>query len=462
MPPTEETIIAPTTETPSTEAAPPKKRDRIAEIRSDEVQEILSHVPNWMIRWGITLIFLLLGMLLFISWFVKYPDVIPGTIIITTETPPVKLVSQTSGQVQTLYAAEGQTVQQGDFIAAIQNPLEASAVDYLDALLQTITTEVLEAGAAGPPDRLDFNDAGLVFGELQTEYQNLRALTTEYLVFANDAFREKKLENLNKQRTYHLRLAEISEKQLELSEKNMANATQKYASDQRLLEGGAISKMEFYQKEKEYTQQQQELENLKKTFVQNNITIAEYEKQLNDLTYEFSEKERKLKEGIASSVNSLKNFIRNWQQTYVLTAPFAGNVSYLKTVSQSQYVEAGVPLVAIIPENNHYLGQVEIPAQGFGKVKVGQWVTIKLLNYPDHEYGMLRGQIAGITQIAGTTANGEQTVYLAEVALPQGLQTTYNKRLEYKPEMSGTAEIVTEALRLLERVFMQFRSILRP
>ena len=46
------------------------------EIRSDEVQEILSAVPNWMIRWGITLIFGLIIMLVFISWFIKYPDII--------------------------------------------------------------------------------------------------------------------------------------------------------------------------------------------------------------------------------------------------------------------------------------------------------------------------------------------------------------------------------------------------
>ena len=39
------------------------------EIRSEEVQEILSFVPNWMIRWGNSLFLLLIIMLLFISWF---------------------------------------------------------------------------------------------------------------------------------------------------------------------------------------------------------------------------------------------------------------------------------------------------------------------------------------------------------------------------------------------------------
>jgi len=37
--------------------------------------------------------------------------------------------------------------------------------------------------------------------------------------------------------------------------------------------------------------------------------------------------------------------------------------------------------------------------------------------------------------------------------------TTFQKTLEFKPEMSGTAEIVTDDLRLLERIFSQIRKV---
>src|SRR5690554_7400058 len=69
-------------------------------IRSEEVQEVLSHVPNWMIRWGITLIFGLILMVLVLSWFIKYPEVIDGSINITTETAPIKLTSQINGRIR--------------------------------------------------------------------------------------------------------------------------------------------------------------------------------------------------------------------------------------------------------------------------------------------------------------------------------------------------------------------------
>jgi len=62
----------------------PEKIEHI-ELRSDEVQEIMSYVPNWMIRWGITLIFILIALGIFITWFIKYPDVISGSATLSTK-----------------------------------------------------------------------------------------------------------------------------------------------------------------------------------------------------------------------------------------------------------------------------------------------------------------------------------------------------------------------------------------
>lgn len=48
-----------------------------------------------------------------------------------------------------------------------------------------------------------------------------------------------------------------------------------------------------------------------------------------------------------------------------------------------------------------------------------------------------------------------------EVELPNGLKTSYNKELVFDKEMRGSAEIVTEDLRLIERVFYQFRELFK-
>ena len=51
--------------------------------------------------------------------------------------------------------------------------------------------------------------------------------------------------------------------------------------------------------------------------------------------------------------------------------------------------------------------------------------------------------------------------YSLEVELPDGLVTSYKKKLEFTPEMQGTAEIITEDIRLLERFFKPIKSILK-
>jgi hypothetical protein len=59
-------------------------------VRSEEIHEILSHMPHWIIRWGITLLFTLLSMLLLFAWLLKYPDTVQGKVILTTQTAPVR------------------------------------------------------------------------------------------------------------------------------------------------------------------------------------------------------------------------------------------------------------------------------------------------------------------------------------------------------------------------------------
>src|SRR5690554_3524969 len=109
--------------------------NKIEEIRSDEVQTILSHVPNWMIRWGITLIFILILLGLLLSYIVKYPDVVEGQVVLTTEQPPSRLVSRTNGYINKLYVPNDSTVQKGDLIAEIKSPVNKEAVTLIQKAL---------------------------------------------------------------------------------------------------------------------------------------------------------------------------------------------------------------------------------------------------------------------------------------------------------------------------------------
>lgn len=105
------------------------------EIRSEAVQEILIRTPSWLVRWGITLIFVLIVMFISLVWFIKYPDVIQGSTILTTQRPSVKLVTQVSGVINTLYVADNTWIHGASPITAIKNPVSEKAITYLRSFL---------------------------------------------------------------------------------------------------------------------------------------------------------------------------------------------------------------------------------------------------------------------------------------------------------------------------------------
>ncbi len=123
----------------------------------------------------------------------------------------------------------------------------------------------------------------------------------------------------------------------------------------------------------------------------------------------------------------------------------------------SQNVAAGDDVFAIIPsDGKNYIGKVKAPAQNSGKIKIGQDVNIRLANFPDREFGMLKGAVKSISLTPDKEGN-----LLIDITLPRGLQTSYEKQISFHQEMSGTADIVTQDLRLIERLLYQFRDIFR-
>ena len=63
---------------------------------------------------------------------------------------------------------------------------------------------------------------------------------------------------------------------------------------------------------------------------------------------------------------------------------------------------------------------------------------------------------------AASTAFGAEPntqTAVVDIALPDGLTTNYGKTLPLTREMKGSAEIITDDLRLLERLIMPLRKI---
>ena len=133
---------------------------------------------------------------------------------------------------------------------------------------------------------------------------------------------------------------------------------------------------------------------------------------------------------------------------YVLESSIVGKLTFINFWRSSQYINTGDLVFYILPtQHDVYLIRGKASGLNTGKLRVGQKAIVRLSNYPDREFGVLEGLLANISKTPDT--NG---FLILEIELPKQLTTSFGIDLAFQQEMFGTAEIVTENLRLLERL----------
>jgi len=420
------------------------------EIRSEEVQEILSHVPNWMIRWGNTLFFGLILMLLFISWFVKYPDVITTEVIITTSFPPEKIYANSDGQFEVFLINEEDNVEKHQILAVIENSAYYKDVLFLKSIVDTIQ---YEQHLIFPLDKIP----PLVLGKITASYSQFENDYTEYIL--NNELTPYELETIaNKTAIIEAkRRLQILLSQKKLNLKELEYSKHDLNRNRTLYEKGVIAKKQKERKELEYLQAERSFKNLESSISQIRELIENSKKTLKNTSIKKTQNDTRLQKKAIQSFRYLKKAIKDWEKMYALKASIAGKVSFLSYWNENQTVKTGSLIFTIIPQKNtSFVGKINAPAINSGKIKKGQKVQIKLLNYPSDEFGELNGKVQSISLMPNEDGN-----YIINVELPKELITSHDKKIDFRQEMKGSADIVTEDLRLIERFFYQLKDLFK-
>lgn len=415
-------------------------------VRSAEVQEILSSVPNWMIRWGSCLILVLILMLLYLSWLIKYPEVVHGDAMLTTLQPPVRLYSKSSGYVSKILIENDSMVSEGQLIAQIDNPVKKSAIDSLSRLLTGFNYTEYNSLLAFLKDMKPLGQSQAAANSL---YQNL----LDYEEMLNDKYYNSLVGNLEEKIVFNGRLAWIAKQEIDLYKIEFSQAREKFEADSILYLKKVIPKHTFYKNRNELIAAKQKVLNSKKSYVQYKIAASDFIKQKNEVIKNFELKKQEMEADIKTSINSINNYINTWQENYLIEAPIHGRLSYLDNITEKSFITPNYALFAIIPPEDKIVAVIKTLGMAYGKIELGQKVRLKLQNYPSHEYGQVIGVVKSFSQLAG------QDGYIVKVELVDGLKTTYKKTLQYSPEMKGRAEIITADLRFIERILYSFRKI---
>lgn len=421
------------------------------ELRSEEVNELLTATPRWIIRWGISIIFAIMLLALTLSFFIRYPDTLPASALITTINPPVTLIAKTSGKINTLKAKNGQFVKKGDVLLVIDNTADYHTVLMIDSILDHLTpgseSGISLAGLAGK----DWNETG----GLTPAFLLFLKSCTDYQLFIDVNPQLQEIEIINKELEEYRQLQEKYQTQESIYKEEFSLVEKDFNRYSSLFSEQSIAIKEFEDKKREYLSAKRNYENVKISAINNKLMINNLEKSRLQLQMQaYREKESHLQD-LNQSTRSLKAQIESWEQTYLLKAPIDGTVSLFSFWAKDQNIKQGDEVLSIVPiEKQEVIARLSMPVQNSGKLKEGQTVNIRLNNYQFQEYGMLKGIIKTISQMP------KDNKYSIEVELPEKLNTTYHRQLDYKENMQGTADVITAELSVFDRVFQQLRKIM--
>lgn len=413
-------------------------------LYSDPVREIMGRPPRRILRWGTSIMLIIFVLFILFAWLIKYPDTIPAPVEITTTNPPVTLVTKITGHINSFFVKEREKVSAGQLVAVMETTASLNEIELLKQTIDTIKEPELQSYRLLPL----FSDLGELQGYYGTFLKNLSDLNN-YVI---NVFNGSKIASLNDEikgiQEFINRLS-VKEK---LYSENQRLETKKFNRDSSLFTGKVIPESEFETSHQSLLKVNIDLQQARLDHSAKSIELAEKRQLLEDYRITMINEKEKLVSVLRESFLNLKAQINLWENTYLLISPIEGIVSFTKFWSANQSVVKDEPVVSIVPvETGSFLGRINLPMQRSGKVKKGQSVNIKLSGYPYLQYGMVRGIVKSKSLVpAGDT-------YVIEIELPDGLSTLYGTKLDFTQNMQGTAEIITENIRLLQKIVNPFR-----
>lgn len=233
----------------------------------------------------------------------------------------------------------------------------------------------------------------------------------------------------------------------------------------QLEDGQYVSVLQIKQQEStvlEYTSQRQSLE---RQAISTSRMIAQLEQALQELPGQ----QRATEAGYQRELAQLEQERVQTEASgaLVVTAPVGGVVA-TRTVKAGQAVQAGQPLLSLLPGDGELEAELLVPSRAIGFIAPGDSVLLRYQAFPYQKFGHHQGKVASISRSAlsvgelgaliGNAQQGEP-FYRVTVALNQQSVTAYGQPEPLKPGMLLDADILGEKRRLIEWIFEPLYSL---
>lgn len=415
------------------------------ELRSNEVQDILSRPPHLLVRCGTMVFFVVIALFFIGGCFFYYPDVITAEIVITTERPPVWIIARGTGRLKDIYKHDLQKVVSGEVIAVLENSAITSDVIYLKSRIHSFLVTDSAVCQVSFPEKLSL-------GSIQNSYNSFMKNLIAYRDFIQlDLYMQKEKAARTECEEYGKYIVHLN-RQVELNKEELRIAEIVYQREKTLFKRSVISQADYELAQQTYLERQQNTEQLMTSLSSARIQQAQLKQNIIEIQMQRDKDKNNLLIALRTAYDELLVSIASWELDYLLVTPTSGILSYNQVWQENQEIKVGDKIFSIVAkETGDVIGKINLPLSGAGKVKVGQRVNISVADYPYMEYGYLTGKVQSISLLAN------EDRYTVTVELPQDLYTSYKKPISFKGELSGSGEVVTDERSLTGRLVSPLR-----
>ena len=424
------------------------------EIRSPELQDVMSGIPGSFLKWGLFLFFAIIIAILGVTWFINYPNIVTAPVTITTYNSPASLIAKSNGNISRLFVVNEEDITINKPVALIENQAEwndvIAVIGLIDSLKDIIDWEN-EVKVFETP-------VGLTLGEIQSAWLHFVNAFQKFGEYIGQAYIQSKLWLLEKQIARQEEyLIELKNQQL-LSEEDLRLSFKSYQRDSGLFEKNnySISINQLEKSKQVLLQKQVSFSSLKSSIKNTESSTLKMRESMLDLRIQYQKEINQYRADLNESLQMLIVAIGQWKEKYLVESPINGKITFTSFWNKNQIIKAGDILATVIPEErSRIIVRANVPASGLGRVRVGQEVNIKLSGFPYMEFGVIKGKIRSLSLVPAND------VYIAEIDLVNGMKSTYNIELNFISEMTGTADIITDNSRLIFRLIKPLRSIIK-
>jgi hemolysin D len=390
----------------------------------------------------------------------------PGKIVPSGRTKLVQPFE--TGVVRAIHVRDGQRVKAGEVLIELDPTISAAERDRLAKELVAAKLDAARLAALlsdGPDPAASFAPpAGASAGDIQLERTLLQNQLEEH---------QAKLAGIDRQLAQNTANRDAVKATVEKLTASIPLLRQRVEVRKYLAEREVGSRLQYLEIQQDLVEHQQELNVQRARLVEAEAALASLKEQRRQAEAEFRRSNLVDLTQTQQKAASLQEELVKAQEhasLQTLAAPVDGTVQQLAVHTEGGVVTPAQPLMVIVPAESRLEIEAMVSNRDIGFVHVGEPAEIKVDTFNFTRYGLLHGEVVGISQDAivrdkpqdksdagaanalgdSSEPKGQELVYAARISLDRTAMEVEGRTVNLGPGMAVTAEIKTGQRRVIE------------